>query len=117
MRLDFLLTIIELVHNNIRCLSLNPFVMLLQTTLQVLLLLLFFPTNDYLQKEFPEQFKKKEPPLHPSKQLEVFLKRCGNEGWELKSTESVGGLLMFIFMKPKISITKSKSPKETNPPQ
>jgi len=74
-------------------------------------------SSDYLQKEFPEQFKKKEPPLHPSKQLEVFLKRCGNEGWELKSTESVGGLLMFIFMKPKISITKSKSPKETNPPQ
>jgi len=74
-------------------------------------------SSDYLQKEFPEQFKKKEPPLHPSKQLEVFLKRCGNEGWELKSTESVGGLLMFIFMKPKISITKSKSLKETNPPQ
>ena len=74
-------------------------------------------SSDYLQKEFPEQFKKKEPPLHPSKQLEVFLKRCGNEGWELKSTESVGGLMMFIFMKPKISITKSKSLKETNPPQ
>ena len=74
-------------------------------------------SSDYLQKEFPEQFKKKEPPLHPSKQLEVFLKRCGNEGWELKSTESVGGLLMFIFMKPKISITKSKSLKETKPPE
>ena len=32
---------------------------------------------EYLQKEFPQQFKKKEPSLHPSKQLEIFLKRCG----------------------------------------
>jgi len=72
-------------------------------------------SSDYLQKEFPKQFKKKDQPLHPSKQLEVFLKRCGNDGWELKSTERVGGLLMFIFMKPKISITKSKKDKESNP--
>ena len=35
---------------------------------------------EYLQKEFPQQFKKKQPQLHPSKQLEVFLKACGNEG-------------------------------------
>ena len=57
---------------------------------------------EYLQKEFPQQFKKKEPQLHPSKQLEVFLKACGKEGWELKTTERIGGLLMFIFIKEKV---------------
>ena len=56
---------------------------------------------EYLQKEFPQQFKKKEPQLHPSKQLEVFLKACGNEGWQLKTTERIGGFLMFIFIKEK----------------
>tara|TARA_B100000927_G_C16155325_1_gene345078 strand:+ start:197 stop:520 length:324 start_codon:yes stop_codon:yes gene_type:complete len=62
---------------------------------------------EYLQKEFPQQFKKKEPQLHPSKQLELFLKACGNEGWELKATEKVGGLLMFIFIKEKILTAES----------
>ena len=62
---------------------------------------------EYLQKEFPQQFKKKEPQLHPSKQLELFLKACGNEGWELKATEKVGGLLMFIFIKEKILSAES----------
>tara|TARA_B100000212_G_C27129622_1_gene428540 strand:- start:267 stop:590 length:324 start_codon:yes stop_codon:yes gene_type:complete len=66
---------------------------------------------EYLQKEFPQQFKKKEPSLHPSKQLEFFLKRCGQEGWELKTTERVGGLLMFIFMKEKILSTESTNNK------
>ena len=66
---------------------------------------------EYLQKEFPQQFKKKEPSLHPSKQLEIFLKRCGQEGWELKTTERVGGLLMFIFMKEKILSTESTNNK------
>ena len=62
---------------------------------------------EYLQKEFPQQFKKKEPSLHPSKQLEIFLKRCGQEGWELKTTERVGGLLMFIFIKEKVLSAES----------
>tara|TARA_Y100001978_G_scaffold84549_1_gene75857 strand:+ start:295 stop:624 length:330 start_codon:yes stop_codon:yes gene_type:complete len=69
-------------------------------------------SSEYLQKEFPKQFKKKEPPVHPSKQLEVFLNRCGNEGWELKTTERVGNLLMFIFMKPKQLIEESKNNEE-----
>ncbi len=62
---------------------------------------------EYLQKEFPQQFKKKQPQLHPSKQLEVFLKACGNEGWQLKTTERVGGLLMFIFIKEKVLSAES----------
>ena len=66
-------------------------------------------SSEYLQKEFPQQFKKKEATLHPSKQLEVFLKRCGDEGWELKSTERIGGLLMFIFIKPKILLEESNN--------
>tara|TARA_Y100001978_G_scaffold88965_1_gene79658 strand:- start:122 stop:463 length:342 start_codon:yes stop_codon:yes gene_type:complete len=69
---------------------------------------------EYLQKEFPQQFKKKSPTVHPSKQLEGFLKRCGNEGWELKTTERVGGLLMFIFMKPKIFIAESQNDQKIN---
>ena len=68
-------------------------------------------SSEYLQKEFPQQFKKKEPSLHPSKQLEFFLKRFGQEGWELKTTERVGGLLMFIFMKEKILSTESTNNK------
>ena len=67
---------------------------------------------EYLQKEFPHQFKKKEPQLHPSKQLEVFLKACGNEGWQLKTTERVGGMLMFIFIKEKVLSVKSTEVKQ-----
>ena len=65
-------------------------------------------SSEYLQKEFPQQFKKKQPTLHPSKQLELFLKKCGDQGWELKTTERIGNLLMFIFMKPKILVEDRK---------
>ncbi len=71
---------------------------------------------EYLQKEFPQQFKKKQPQLHPSKQLEVFLKACGNEGWQLKTTERIGGLLMFIFIKEKVlsaELTEHRQVKNT----
>ena len=57
---------------------------------------------EYLKKEFPNQFKNKSPQLHPSKQLEVFLNKWGNERWKLTSTERVGGLLMFIFIREKL---------------
>ena len=72
---------------------------------------------EYLQKEFPQQFKKKEQQLHPSKQLEAFLKACGNEGWELKTTERVGGLLMFIFIKEKILSEDSIEDKQIKNPK
>ena len=72
---------------------------------------------EYLQKEFPQQFKKKEPQLHPSKQLEVFLKACGNEGWQLKTTERIGGLLMFIFIKEKILSDDSIEDKQVKNPK
>ena len=71
-------------------------------------------SSEYLQKEFPQQFKKKQPTLHPSKQLELFLKKCGNQGWELKTTERIGNLLMFIFMKPKILVEDGKIDNKTN---
>ena len=71
-------------------------------------------SSEYLQKEFPQQFKKKQPTLHPSKQLEVFLKKCGDKGWELKTTERIGNLLMFIFMKPKILVEDRKTNNKTN---
>ena len=57
---------------------------------------------EYLKKEFPDQFKNTSPPVHPTKQLEFFLNRCGNERWKLTSTERVGGLLMFIFLRKKL---------------
>ena len=57
---------------------------------------------EYLKKEFPDQFKNSSPPLHPTKQLELFLNRCGDERWKLTSTERVGGLLMFIFLREKL---------------
>ena len=56
---------------------------------------------EYLEKEFPEQFKKSSPPIHPTKQLQIFLNKCGKEGWKLTSTETVGGLLMFVFLREK----------------
>ncbi len=58
-------------------------------------------SKEYLEKEFPEQFKKVEPGLHPSKQLQIILQRFGEEGWKLQTTERIGILLMFIFMKKK----------------
>tara|TARA_B100001287_G_scaffold204892_1_gene174058 strand:+ start:524 stop:817 length:294 start_codon:yes stop_codon:yes gene_type:complete len=58
-------------------------------------------SKEYLEKEFPDQFKTSKPGLHPSKQLELILKKFGNEGWKLQATEKIGNLLMFIFMKKK----------------
>ena len=58
-------------------------------------------SKEYLEKEFPEQFKSDKPGLHPSKQLEFILKRFGDEGWKLQTTERIGNLLMFIFMRKK----------------
>ena len=58
-------------------------------------------SKEYLEKEFPDQFPSKKPSLHPSKQLELILNKFGNEGWKLQTTEKLGNLLMFIFMKKK----------------
>ena len=58
-------------------------------------------SKEYLEKEFPDQFKSVKPGLHPSKQLEVILNKIGNEGWKLQTTERIGNLLMFIFMREK----------------
>tara|TARA_Y100000991_G_C21975203_1_gene351826 strand:+ start:851 stop:1141 length:291 start_codon:yes stop_codon:yes gene_type:complete len=59
-------------------------------------------SKEYLEKEFPDQFKSIKPGLHPSKQLQIILKKIGDEGWKLQATERVGSLLMFIFIKEKI---------------
>ena len=58
-------------------------------------------SKEYLEKEFPDQFKSVKPGLHPSKQLEIILNKIGNEGWKLQTTERIGNLLMFIFMREK----------------
>ena len=58
-------------------------------------------SKEYLEKEFPNQFQSNKPGLHPSKQLEVVLKKFGDEGWKLQTTERIGNLLMFIFMRKK----------------
>ena len=59
-------------------------------------------SKEYLEKEFPKQFKSVKPGLHPSKQLQVILNKFGEEGWKLETTETIGNLLMFIFMREKI---------------
>ena len=58
-------------------------------------------SKEYLEKEFPDQFKSAKPGLHPSKQLEMILNKFGSEGWKLQTTERIGNLLMFIFMRKK----------------
>ena len=58
-------------------------------------------SKEYLEKEFPDQFKSAKPGLHPSKQLEMILNKFGSEGWKLQTTERIGNLLMFIFMRNK----------------
>ena len=60
-------------------------------------------SKEYLEKEFPQQFKSVKPGLHPSKQLQIILNKIGDEGWKLETTERIGNLLMFIFMKEKIT--------------
>tara|TARA_B100001248_G_C27344470_1_gene437983 strand:+ start:572 stop:871 length:300 start_codon:yes stop_codon:yes gene_type:complete len=60
-------------------------------------------SKEFLEKEFPEQFKSLKPGLHPSKQLQIILNKIGDEGWKLETTERIGNLLMFIFMKEKIT--------------
>ena len=59
-------------------------------------------SKEYLEKEFPKQFKSVNPGLHPSKQLQIILNKFGEEGWKLKTTERIGNLLMFIFIREKI---------------
>ena len=44
-------------------------------------------SKEYLEKEFPDQFKSAKPGLHPSKQLEMILNKFGSEGWKLQTTE------------------------------
>ena len=58
-------------------------------------------SKEYLEKEFPDQFKSDKQGLHPSKQLETILKKFGDEGWKLQTTERIGNFLMFIFMRKK----------------
>ena len=60
-------------------------------------------SKEFLEKEFPEQFKSLNPGLHPSKQLQIILNKIGDQGWKLETTERIGNLLMFIFMKEKIT--------------
>jgi hypothetical protein len=59
-------------------------------------------SKEFLEKEFPNEFKALKPGLHPSKQLQVILNKIGNEGWKLEITERIGNLLMFIFIKEKL---------------
>ena len=59
-------------------------------------------SKEYLEKEFPDQFQSVKAGLHPSKQLEMILNKFGNEGWKLQTTEKLGNLLMFIFMRKKL---------------
>ena len=58
-------------------------------------------SKEYLEKEFPKQFKSVNPGLHPSKQLQIILNKFGEESWKLETTERIGNLLMFIFMREK----------------
>ena len=58
-------------------------------------------SKEYLEKEFPQQFKSVKPGLHPSKQLQVILNKFGDDGWKLETTEKIGSMLMFIFIKEK----------------
>ena len=58
-------------------------------------------SKEYLEKEFPKQFKSVNLGLHPSKQLQIILNKFGEEGWKLETTERLGNLLMFIFMREK----------------
>ncbi len=58
-------------------------------------------SKEYLEKEFPKQFKSVNPGLHPSKQLQIILNKFGEEGWKLETTERIGNLLMFIFIREK----------------
>ena len=59
-------------------------------------------SKEYLEKEFPKQFKSAKTGLHPSKQLELILNKFCSEGWKLQTTERIGNLLMFIFMRKSI---------------
>ncbi|MGC6483809.1 MAG: hypothetical protein ACON4T_09655 [Synechococcus sp.] len=53
---------------------------------------------EFIQREFPQMYQKQSvQQQHPAAQLQDFLNRLGNEGWELVETSQVGGLLMFFF--------------------
>ena len=58
-------------------------------------------SKEYLEKEFPDQFKSAKPGLHPTKQLQTILNKFGEDGWKLQNTETIGNFLMFIFIREK----------------
>jgi len=56
---------------------------------------------DFIETQFPAQYKKKESPIHPAAQLSKFLNKTGSDGWELIETFELDKRLMFVFKRQK----------------
>jgi hypothetical protein len=65
-------------------------------------------SESFLRKEFPQFYEVNSPganpatPQHPAQQLQNFLNRQGDQGWNLIGVYPLGALLMMIFRRPKI---------------
>ena len=66
----------------------------------IILIIIIYPKKK--RENYKSKNNNNNTSLHPSKQLEMILKKIGDEGWKLQATEKVGTFLMFIFMKKKI---------------
>ena len=56
---------------------------------------------DFIKKQFPDQYKKKDNEVHPALQLSKFLNDKGLDQWELSETIRIGNML-FLIMKRQI---------------
>lgn len=64
---------------------------------------------EFIKKEFPRLYGKPRLPKHPAAQLQFVLNLLGRERWELIETSKLGGLLMFVFKRKHIELTKDKN--------
>lgn len=62
-------------------------------------------SDNYLKEEFPNHYparseEKPARPQHPATQLQTFMNKLGQEGWELVGVFPVGQLTMVFFRRP-----------------
>ena len=62
-------------------------------------------SESYLKEEFPNHYPAKQPdqppaPQHPATQLQNFMNKLGQEGWEFVGVFPIGQLTMLFFRRP-----------------
>ena len=54
----------------------------------------------FIQAQFPDEYKEKEPDLPMHGQIQLILNVMGKESWELINISTIGIRLLFFFKRP-----------------